>query len=638
MNDVNLAIIIGELIGGLGLFIYGMKLLTNALQTVAGTRMRSLLGRITSNRFSGMAAGTAMGFMVHSGAGSVMIVGFINAGLLTLAQSIPIMLGNNLGTSLSMQLFSFHIGLYSYYAIGIGLFLGTLIKKDWVRSIGMIILGFGLLFLGMDVMKMAVAPMKDAGMLDGFIPSGASTTFMTAFVGLIVGLVGSALMQSSGALIGMLFAMASAGVFTSFSQTFPIVLGAHIGTCIVGLLGSIGTNIESRRSAMAHLLFNTFGAVVALAMWPLYKFAIEAVGGDMVHQIANTHTAVQLVNGLLVLPFATQFTGLVRRMTPSSKLPVPKSNLEDKYLQTPEMAIVAVMQETRRMGTLVRKMLRQAMTGVVKPYTDNMRASIAREEETVDLLKDSINEYLFEVSKRQLSQRQSMILQHLMRTVADIERIGDHAESITEIIREKDHRGVTFDTACLKNLIDAFIKVDLILDRLVDSLNPANRVFGEQAESLELARQEYKQLSGMAREFYKNKIIAGETDAVHGVIYANLITTMDRIVGHTKSVARLERDPMFKVKLEKLGRQMPDSPRQQTIDASYMFVETGIFNTAELDEKLLTFQPPTEGSELPRPPVKDTPTSLNKSTSARESGTTRTHDTGYFNEDPSEFD
>lgn len=597
MDRLQLSLFIGQLIGGLGLFIYGMKLLTNALQSVAGTRMRSILGRLTNNRVSGMAAGTAMGFMVHSGAGSVMIVGFINAGLLTLAQSIPLMLGNNLGTSLSMQLFSFQVGKFCYFAIGIGFFLSTLFKKDGLRYAGLIILGFGLLFLGMDVMKDSVTPLKEAGMLDGFIPTSATPGITTALLGLFFGMAGSALMQSSGALIGMLFAMAAAGIFTSVAQPLPIVLGAHIGTCIVGLLGSIGTNIESRRSAMAHLMFNVVGAALALAMSPLYVWAIDAIGGDMVHKIANTHTAVQLVNALLVLPFAGPFTNLIRKMTPSSKLPVPKSNLEDKYLQTPEMAIVAVMQETRRMVTIVRKMLRQAMTGVVKPYTDQMKASIVKEEESVDLLKESINEYLFQISKRQLSQRQSMILQHLMRTVSDIERIGDHAEAITEIVKDKDHRGVVFDTVCLSKLIEAFRKVDFILDKLVESLNPANRVFGEQAEALETARREYKQLSGDAREFYKGKILAGEADAVHGVIYANLVTAMDRIVGHTKSVARTERDPMFKVKLEKIGKQMPDSVRPQVVDANYMFIETGIFNTQELDEKLLSFQPPVGGEE-----------------------------------------
>ncbi len=632
MGRFEFILVIGQLIGGLGLFVYGMKLLTNSLQTVAGTRVRTLLGRITDNRVSGVATGTAMGFMVHSGAGSVMIVGFINAGLLTLSQSIPLMLGNNIGTSLSMQLFSFQVGKFCYFAIGIGLFLGTLFKKDALRGAGMIILGFGLLFLGMTVMKDSVTPLKEAGMLDAFIPTSPTPGVGAALLGLFVGMAGSALMQSSGALIGMLFAMAGAGVFTSISQPFPIILGAHIGTCIVGLLGSIGTNIESRRSAMAHLMFNVFGALLALAMWPLYAWLINAIGGDMVHRIANTHTAVQLFNGLLVLPFAPQFAGLIRKMTPSSKLPVPKSNLEDKYLQTPEMAIVAVMQETRRMGTVVRKMLRQAMTGVIKPYPDTVRASITREEESVDLLKDTINEYLFQISKRQLSQRQSMILQHLMRTVADIERIGDHAEAITEIVSEKNHRCVTFDTASLTHLIDAFRKVDFILDRMVDSLNPANRVFGEQAQALETARREYKQLSEAAREFYKVKILAGEADAVDGVIYANLITAMDRIVGHTKSVARTERDPMFKVKMEKIGRQMPDSVKVTVADASYMFVETGIFNTQELDEKLLSFQPPVESDETvvaddpPKPPE--------KTANARTEGCDRT----YHADEPERYD
>ncbi|HNU67665.1 MAG TPA: Na/Pi symporter [Myxococcota bacterium] len=603
MEDLDLVLVIGELVGGLALFIYGMKLMTGALQSAAGTRMRTILGRITGRRVAGLTAGTAMGFMVHSGAGSVMIVGFINAGLLTLAQSIPLMLGNNVGTSLSMQLFSFQVGKYAFFAIGIGLMVATLFKKDAIRQGGLIVLGLGLLFLGMNLMKESAAPLKDAGFFNSFIEAGAAPGILATLSGFLLGIAGSALMQSSGALIGILFAMGAAGVFSSVAQPLPIVLGAHIGTCVVGLIGSIGTNIESRRSAMAHLMFNAIGGVLALAMAPLYVKAVQFAGGDMVHQIANVHTSVQVVNALIFLPFTNQFTALIRRMTPSTRLPVPKSNLEDKYLQTPEMAIVAVMQETRRMGTMVRKMLRQAMTGVVRPYSDQLFAAIEKEEESVDLLKEAINEYLFEISKRQLSQRQSLIIQHLMRTVADIERIGDHAESITEIVREKINRGVEFDTLSLSRLIDAFRKVDFLLDKMVESLNPANRVFGGHAQVLNSARIEYKQLSEAAREYYKFRIQNKEADAVHGMIYANLFSTMDRIVGHTKSVAKSERDPMFRVKLEKLDMPSPAMEKSMGSDQNYLFIETGIFNTHELDIKMLSFQPPDGNAEVNAPAI-----------------------------------
>lgn len=603
MEDLDLVLVIGELVGGLALFIYGMKLMTGALQAAAGTRMRTILGRITGRRVAGLTAGTAMGFMVHSGAGSVMIVGFINAGLLTLAQSIPLMLGNNVGTSLSMQLFSFQVGKYAFFAIGIGLMVATLFKKDAVRQAGLIVLGLGLLFLGMNLMKESASPLKDAGFFNSFIQAGAAPGIVATLTGFLLGIAGSALMQSSGALIGILFAMGAAGVFSTVAQPLPIVLGAHIGTCVVGLIGSIGTNIESRRSAMSHLMFNAIGSVLALAMAPIYVKVVQFAGGDMVHQIANVHTSVQVVNALLFLPFSNQFTALIRRMTPSTRLPVPKSNLEDKYLQTPEMAIVAVMQETRRMGTMVRKMLRQAMTGVVRPYSDQLFAAIEKEEESVDLLKEAINEYLFEISKRQLSQRQSMIIQHLMRTVADIERIGDHAESITEIVREKINRGVEFDTLSLSRLIDAFRKVDFLLDKMVESLNPANRVFGGHAQVLNSARIEYKQLSEAAREYYKFKIQNKEADAVHGMVYANLFSTMDRIVGHTKSVAKSERDPMFRVKLEKLDMPSPTMEKPLGSDQNYLFIETGIFNTHELDIKMLSFQPPDGNAEINAPAI-----------------------------------
>ena len=300
MNASQVVFLVGMLLGGLGLFIFGMKIMTQGLQALAGTRMRTLLSRLTRNRVTGALAGTTVGFLVHSGAGAVRLVGFINAGLLTLEASIPIMIGNNLGTTLSMQLFSFHIGAYCYFAIAAGFLMQLLSRRDAVREVGLMVLGVGLLFLGMNTMSDAVGPLKEGGYIQPFLAYTNGATAGGMALGILLSALFTGVLQSSGAMIGMLFALANGGAFDSLSQVFPLVLGAHIGTCVVGLFGSLGTNIEARRSAVSHLAFNVLGSVVAALMFPLYAKALPLVGVELVRQIANTHTAVQLVNGLIL--------------------------------------------------------------------------------------------------------------------------------------------------------------------------------------------------------------------------------------------------------------------------------------------------------------------------------------------------
>ncbi len=575
--------LVGTLLGGLGLFIYGMKIMTQGLQALAGTRMRTLLSRLTRNRVAGALAGTAIGFLVHSGAGAVMLIGFINAGLLTLEGSIPIMIGNNLGTTLSMQLFSFHIGQYTYFAIAAGFLMQLLSRRDAVREVGLMLLGVGLLFLGMNTMSDAIGPLKQGGYIEPFLAYTDGATVSGMMLGILLSALATAVLQSSGAMIGMLFALAYGGAFDSLSQVFPLILGSHIGTCVVGLFGSLGTNIEARRSAFSHLAFNVLGAVAAALMYPLYARVLPLVGGDLVRQIANAHTSVQLVNGLILLPMAGPFTVLVRKLTPSHSTPVTRSHLEDDYLDTPETAIVAVFQETRRMANLARKMVRQAMGCMVRRSSEKMSA-VLQNEESVDLLNETINDYLFRISRRRLSRRQAVILQYLQRTVTDIERIGDYAENLTEIIRDKNDRRVWFDDESVRLMVELYQKADGVLALMVDSLNPRNEDFGQYADSIIQAREDYKTFSVRVRERYAERMLDRDDNAMHGIVHASIVSTLDRIVKHSRSVANAEQSPMFQLKPHKLGlRAEPGQGYESGETHGPGGVDLSVFRTDDLD-------------------------------------------------------
>ena len=582
MTASEIAYLIATVLGGLGLFIYGMKVMTTGLQSLAGSRLRELLNRLTRHRVPGLGVGTAIGFLVHSSAGTVMLVGFINAGLLSLYASIPVMLGNNLGTTLSMQMFSFKLSKYCYHAIALGLGVNLASSREALKNTGLLLFGFGLLFLGMKTMSGAIVPLKEAGYFEGFLAHTDGSTFLGMLLGIGASSLVTGIIQSSGATIGMLFALATAGVFTDLTAAFPLILGAHIGTCATALLGSLGTILDARRAALSHLVFNLGGALLAAAMAPLYLWLIPTIGGDMVRQIANTHTAVQLFNSLLILPFVGLFAHMIVRMTPSRKPPEEASHLDERYLVTPEMAIVAVLQESRRMANIARKMVRRAMHGLIT-MDDKDLAEVVRQEESVNLLKEAANAYLMQISRRQLSRRQAVMVQYLMRSVADIERIGDHADTLAEITREKTERRVWFDDESMMRLIELYQKADDIMGLTVASLNPAHEEFESCATQIIEVRREYKRLSRDCRDRFTQRVLAKQDDALNGIYYSRYIDAFDRILNHTRSVARLERDPLFRVKPHKLDEKRATAPPKPVPKGKGIRVDTAMFHTDGLD-------------------------------------------------------
>ena len=576
---------LAALLGGLALFLYGMKVLSGGLQALAGVRLRGLLGRLTRNRVASWGAGGVLGFLIHSGPAIVMVVGFVDAGLLTLSAAMPLVLGLNLGTTLSMQLFAFSIGPLCHVAIAVGLTLFLAGRRDWTRNVGSMLVGFGLLFLGMETMSGSVGFLKGNETVTAFLARTDGSTLLGTLTGILVGTLITALIQSSGATIGMLFALAAGGVFTDIRQAFPLLLGAHVGTCVTGLFGSLGTHVEARRTAVAHLLFNLRGAFNAAAMTPFYVEALHFVGGDLVRQIANAHTMVQLVNSLLVLPLTELYARLVRRITPSRSGPPPRSFLDENYLDTPEMAIVAVMQETRRMAALSRKMFRQAMGALVGRRPD-AASVVSREEASVDLLKDAINDYLLRVGKRRLSRRQAVLLQYLQRTVVDIERIGDHAESLFEVLHDKEERRVWFDDESMVLLVQNYQRVDAILGLVVESLNPARTDFAGCAQKVMEAREAYRAESQRLRDRHQERVLARQDDAISGIVYSNILNVMDRIVHHSRNIARVENQPLFRLKLHKIERRTGHEDRPAVPNGAKTHIDPALFDTADIDREI----------------------------------------------------
>jgi len=362
--------------------------------------------------------------------------------------------------------------------------------------------------------------------------------------------------QSSGAMIGILFALSTAGVFTDFSQVFPLMLGAHIGTCATALLGSIGTNIEARRSAISHLMFNVIGAGIAIAMLPFYLWLIPKTADSIVRQIANAHTLVQVINALLFIGFVFPYAKLVKKVTPYKGKEPERSFLEDRYLDTPEMAIVAALREAQRMSRMTLHQLSLAMKGLIE-QSDAPFAEVNKTEEAVNTLKKSIRAYLISLAGHKLSKRQSILVQHILTTVTDLERIGDHATVLTELTTEKTSRKVWFDDESMATLIELFTKAKHLLDLTCKSLDPqmAEADRKQLATDILQAREAYASYSKEIKQKNLELVRTHKEDALTGLFFSRYTACFDKVVGHSRAIAKAEMKPVFFVKQAKLDRK-----------------------------------------------------------------------------------
>jgi len=562
MSHGELFFLIFEVLGGLALFILGMGIMSEGLRTAAGSGLRTLLTKTTANRFAGLALGTLLGFLVHSSAASVMFVGFINAGLMNLAQSVAPMLGTNLGTSLSMQLVSFKLTDYAYVGIVVGLALQMAFPRPRVKCLGKALVGFGLLFLGMKVMSGAVAPHRDllrqylAG-IDGHALSGRLLG-----VGLAFAL--TAIIQSSGATIGMAFALADAGVFDSLWQTYPIVIGAQIGTCATALLGSIGTGIESRRAAIGNLLTNVNNAVLSILLAPLWIPLLEGSSASLVRQTANTHTFLMLQNCLVFLPIVPLYARFLRRIVPSLTPPPEPSFLRPELLATPEQAIAACLAELRRVARLAAKSLRLAGETILFSHTSRDVQAIRLNEQAINEIKLAMKDYLARLTRRRLSKRQTIFVQYIDRCMSALERIGDHIQTLCTLSLRRQHSsGAVVDRLSYSLFFQLYEAVRHVFKLLIQSFDPDLEDRAAVADRLLAAHDDYMQGSLATRNHFNEEVSRRAMTPVAGMYFSEYIAALDRIVRHARNIALAEKEPQFWIKRSKLGKRAEFNPEPE---------------------------------------------------------------------------
>ncbi len=540
------------LAGGLAVFVFGMQVMSEALRRAAGGWLRRRLRRATRGRWGGLAVGAVLGAMVQSSAATVMLVGLVNAGILTLGHAVAPVIGANIGTTLSMQVIALDLDRLALVAVALGLLLSLTARREAWRQAGRGLVGFGLLFMGIRLMGDAVHPHRAAlAPLLGAV-RGEHWTALAAGTLLSVALTG--VVQSSGAVIGTCFALARSGVFTDLSQVYPVVIGAHIGTCVTALLGSLGTRAEARRVALAHLAFNVCTSLMALAAYPWVVRAVRAAGGDLVRQTANLHTLVMVGGAVVWLPLAGVLARVVTRLRPDRPGELEGSHLDPDVIDRPEQAICALLRELNRAARVCLESLR-----LNRRLHERREAALERrlrlQEDALDEIKRAARQYIVAVTRRHLSRRQSIFLREMDACMADLERIGDHVDALTDLLVERGREGYEQLEADLRAaLLAVYAAVERVLELLVDSLACDGSDAAAHGRKIAAAVGEAAQAGQAAQVLLAARTAAHSIRPLAGVCVGEYLSALDRIGRHAGNIAALELTPDFHIKAAKLDR------------------------------------------------------------------------------------
>ena len=542
--------------GGLGMFLYGMHIMSDGLQKSAGGKLKQLLGYLTRNKLVAVIVGALVTAIIQSSsATTVMVVGFVNAGMINLSQAIGVIMGANIGTTITAWIVS--MGEWSVFLkpditaplfIGIAAFIILFFGKNRKKqNIGEIIMGFGLLFMGLSVMSSAIKPYQNSPVFaDAFAKLGKNP-----FLGILVGALVTAIVQSSSASLGILQTLAMS-MTLSWTSVIYITLGQNIGTCITAMLASVGANKTAKRASVIHLLFNTIGAIFfGIIMYIIFRlnpvFANSRISST---GISIFHTIFNVSNTLLRLPFSNQLIKIsgffVRDKDDKDELALDSDvrdlskHLDDRLLESPSFAISTTIEEALHMGQVVLNNTKCAMKALIEGDSD-MARNVFEKEEVVDTQESIITEYLIKLNNSNLSEKQRLKVNNLFYLVNDMERIGDHAENLAELAMEKIENNVLLSD-------DAYAGLDRMGRAAISSLENALKAvetnemsYIKEVQSLENIVDE---LRYELRQGHIERLSQGICISDNGVIYTDAIINIERISDHSFNIVNYVKDEL----------------------------------------------------------------------------------------------
>lgn len=524
--------------GGLGLFLFGMELMSDSIEKVAGARLRRILEIFTTNRFMGMIVGIIFtGIIQSSSACTVMVVSFVNSGLMNLYQAAGVILGANIGTTITSQLVSFNLSKIAPLILLVGVVVMMFTKKEKVRKVAEVVVGFGILFVGLSTMSQAMANMKNEPQVVNLLMS-----LKNPFLATLMGFALTAIIQSSSVTVSIVLLLANQDLLP-LPITLYIILGCNIGACATAMLASMTGKKDAKRAALIHLLFNIIGTVIIyIALFVAGDQIVElikSISADNGRFVANAHTLIKIAQVIMLFPFTGWLVKMTYLIVPGEDQKVGYREsyqlkyIGDKVVFNPATAVVEVIKELERMASLAEENLNRAMNALITLDEEDIE-EVYEVEKNINFLNHAITDYLVKINQTTLPIEDLNSLGALFHVVNDIERIGDHAENVADAARQRKEEGVSISKEAQKELGDMLEMVNKIIRYAVEMFAKSDESHMQEIVTLE------EQVDEKERELQKKhveRLTKGECSPEAGMIFSDIVSGLERVADHATNIA-----------------------------------------------------------------------------------------------------
>jgi len=525
--------IIFGVLGGLGLFIYGIREMSEGLHKASGDKMRKIMHSLTGGPKRGVLVGAGVTSLVQSSsATTVMVVGFVNAGLMTLTQALGVIFGANIGTTITAQLIAFKLTDYALPIIGIGMIMAIVSKRRLYKNIAEFLLGFGILFLGLSILTQVIRPLGDSLVFRDILVGFSKNPLL----GILAGALVTAVFQSSSVTTGMILGLSMAGLI-DLNSALPLILGCNVGTCVTALIASFGTSVAAKRAAVAHIIFNIAGVLIFLPFLGPFRRLVSFTSTDITREIANAHTLFNVINTLIFIPliplFAKFLTVVIKGKEEEEVEYLPKY-LEKRLLNTPPIAIDASIKEIVRTLGLTKKMVRISIDSFLANDLRSLE-KITRREEAVDSLREAITNYLVQLMQQELSHDESKKIPSLIHAINDVERIGDHAENLRDLAEQKIENRLSFTPLAIEEIRKMYGEIDKMIDCSVKALqqNDVN-----EAKFIIEQECQINSMRDRLRDNHTKRLEERKCNVLSGVVFLDIVSNLEKIGDHLNNVAQ----------------------------------------------------------------------------------------------------
>ncbi len=529
--------------GGLGLFLFGIRTMGDGLENAAGAKLKRMLEVLTGNRFLAVLVGFVVTAIIQSStATTVMVVGFVNAGMMSLAQAVGVIMGANIGTTVTSLLIALNFSSVAAAAVLVGVILMLASKKTVVKNLGAIFTGFGLLFLGIDMMSDSMAPLRESAGFMNFIVTVSESPLRPLF-GIILGIVMTAVLQSSSASVGVLQTLAMQGLVPLKFSVF-VLFGQNIGTCLTALFSTVGAKKNSKRAAVIHLLFNLIGTgiFILIALLTPYVEWIEKLSPDPMAQIAISHIVFNIVSTVVMFPFAKVLVKLSCLLVPGkddSESEMHCKFIDDRLLNTPPFAVMQVSKEVARMAKLARDNFETSAHALIN-RSDKDLDKVMENEEVINYLNHHITSYLVKLNALDITDSDSDYIARVFHAINDIERVGDHAINLAEAAQHNIGEGLKFSDPAREELNQLCGSVVTLLERSMAAFDNQS-LSDNEAKELSDLEEHIDDLTLECQDSHIFRLNRNECNTEAGMLYLNTITDFERVGDHAINIAFLAR-------------------------------------------------------------------------------------------------